>query len=650
MPLISCCRWPRLWYSSRVVACIPDRIERSLGRALGRWLLPVLATLPVTFWSGIAIATITQGDFSFYGTLTSTWGGRWGEGSAPGGTASTGNGAAPPDTNITSAGSAPSATGGAYDFNHWDLIEARQGLNVTTDDHIVKNFKLLGRIDTLVLQDADFYANYETWYDAFPDLKPAGRAEPGRDWPDFSSADRTDQFTRNELDEYYTDLNFTDAFSMRVGKQQVVWSEADALSGTEITNPSDYRFGNIDNSTRVNLMMVKFDYILPDFLKTANNAFEAFWIPGDFEGALKAQIVDARNPWIPPVGLGNLTLYNQNGQPFREGTLMDQGATPLYLLPHTAALSRLATIAGTDDFFGDLNVKYSSNVTDRSIDNSEFGGRYSTLIPIGNGLQASAIWLYEARSNKLSTCATCTEPAPFSKISPGIFIALSPQPYGISGFGTSVYDFGPPRIKNNLGTIRLLLRNEWVRQNFFGLTGTYYDKDLSDVVYRYDFFYAPKVIGGGAGFTAPGSSPLGSSITQGQPKWGESTRWILATDRPTYIPWLSKQHTFLVAQYTLTWNPDSPPKTRAFSSLFFLAANNWMLDGRLTTLNVWAWEPDDAVGFVSSTNSYRYSSNILFGVNAIWFLGRTGLNDGLGGVLSRAQRTNELSFQFTYEL
>jgi len=598
----------------------------------------------------VATATVTQGDFSFYGTLTSTWGGRWGEGSARGGTSSVSNGAPAPDTNIISVGKAPGEGGGSYDFNHWDLIEARQGLNLTTDDHLVKNFKLLGRIDTLILQDADFFANYEAWYDAYPDFKPKGRAEAGRDWSNFTSEDKTDEFRRNDLDEYYGQLNFTDAFSMRVGKQQVIWSEADALSGTEVTNPPDYRFGNIDNSTRVNLMMVKFDYILPDYLKTANNAFEFFWIPGDFEGAFKANITDARNPWIPPVGLGNLTLYNQNGQPFREQSLMDQGATPLYLLPHTPALTTLSSIAGTDTFYGDLNVRYSSNVNDRSIDNSEFGGRYSTLIPIGNGLQASAIWLYEARSNKLSVCATCTEPPPFSRLAPGIFIALSPQTYGLTSFGRSVYDFGPPKIQDNLGTIRLDLRNEWVRQNFFGLTGTYYDKDLSDVVYRYDIFYSPKVIGGGAGFSGPGSSPLGASITQGQPKWGESTRYILAADRPTYIPWLSKQHTFLVAQYALTWNPDTPAPARAFSSLFFLAANNWLMDGRLTTLNVFAWEPDDGVGFVSSTNTYRYSSNIVTGINAIWFLGRQGLNDGLGGVLSRAQRINELSFQFTYEL
>ena len=37
-------------------------------------------------------------------------------------------------------------------------------------------------------------------------------------------------------------------------------------------------------------------------------------------------------------------------------------------------------------------------------------------------------------------------------------------------------------------SIRLTYR----RNNFFGLTGTYYDKDLTDIVYRYDILYAAK--------------------------------------------------------------------------------------------------------------------------------------------------------------
>jgi len=94
--------------------------------------------------------------------------------------------------------------------------------------------------------------------------------------------------SRTSLREYYGQLNFTDNFSARIGKQQVIWSEADALSGTEVTNPVNATWHGVYGAesaedTRTNLRMVKLNYILPDFLKTANNELEGFWIPGDFE-------------------------------------------------------------------------------------------------------------------------------------------------------------------------------------------------------------------------------------------------------------------------------------------------------------------------------------------------------------------------------
>ena len=66
-------------------------------------------------------------------------------------------------------------------------------------------------------------------------------AQADRDFnlDEFNQHSIQQEYFRNDLREFYGQLNFTDNFSMRVGKQQVIWSEADALSGTELTNPSD---------------------------------------------------------------------------------------------------------------------------------------------------------------------------------------------------------------------------------------------------------------------------------------------------------------------------------------------------------------------------------------------------------------------------
>jgi len=120
----------------------------------------------------------------------------------------------------------------------------------------------------------------------------------------------------------------------------------------------------------------------------------------------------------------------------------------------------------------------------------------------------------------------------------------------------------------------------------------------------------------------------------------------------------SKQHTFLTAQYVNTWQPDRPTnaqdpavsgKSREITNFAFVAATNWLMNGQLTAGNVLLWDIDDNVGAFTTTNVYRYSRNVLFGLNAQWFLGRSGrFTDPF--LLSRQQRFNELEFTFTYEI
>ena len=160
---------------------------------------------------------------------------------------------------------------------------------------------------------------------------------------------------------------------------------------------------------------------------------------------------------------------------------------------------------------------------------------------------------------------------------------------------------------------------------------------MTDIVYRYDFLWQPKI---------NVAVPAVTDARGGE--WTEFTRWIIAGDRPTYIPWISKQHTFLTAQITETWYPDRPRlattpvsaagKIREIQSLAFLAATNTVV-----------YDIDNNDFELSTTNVYRYSRNVLFGVNAQWFMGRSGrFTDP--NLLSREQRFNELEFTLTYEI
>jgi hypothetical protein len=618
-----------------------------------RWrsvLVAAVATI-ATLWSTSAMATITQGDFSVFGFFESREAGRWGEGSSNNnGTPTTSENVLPGFT-LNRPGMAASENGGSFDFNHWDLVEMRQLGDIRPDYHMVKNYKFMGRFDTLVLKDADFFAFYRPWYDAVGTLKNKGRAETNRDWGNYSHDALQQQFFRNDLHEYYAQLNFTDNFSMRVGKQQVIWSEADALSGTEITNTVDGNYhgfygAEAAEDVRKNLQMVKFNYILPDYLKTANNEFEFFWIPGDWQGdSTLSNVHDARSPYVVPAATSRSAGYNQNGDAFRSQTYLDTGAKPMTFID----------LGGGAGQFYDVVAPNISNPPSHSIQNSEFGVRLSSLLPIGNGLQASLIYLYEARLSKLGLCTSCT---PASVANLGQPYAPSPGAHGIAPgifIVQNKFAYGQPRPGvAKAGTLYYILSEDYSRRHFFGLTGTYYDKDFTDIVYRYDTLYAPRI---GVSTSAPGAFAAGPRSGS---EWTENARFILAGDRPTYIPWISKQHTFLTAQYVNTWYPDRPSNTtpnagnftgkvREDSNFFFVSAVNWLINGQLTTTNVLLWDVDDTSGALTTSNVFRYSRNVLFGMNAQWFLGRSGrFTDPF--LLSRSQRTNELEFTLTYEI
>src|ERR1700722_2009970 len=310
-----------------------------------RWrclLVAAVATIG-TLWTSVAMATITQGDFSVFGFFESREAGHWGEGSSSRNSTPTTQVHPTATSTFSIPGKSFGITGGSFDFNHWDLAEMRQLADIRPDYHTVKNYKLLGRFDTLFVKDADFFAYYRPWYDAFGTLKSIGRSRPNTDAIPYSHSQSTDsgltmngslqnEYFKNDLREYYGQLNFTDNFSARIGKQQVIWSEADALSGTEVTNPVNATWHGVYGAesaedTRTNLRMVKLNYILPDFLKTANNELEGFWIPGDFEGAGIKLNGDPRNPYVVPAafnggcqfcGTGPDGVFpvniNQNGQ------------------------------------------------------------------------------------------------------------------------------------------------------------------------------------------------------------------------------------------------------------------------------------------------------------------------------------------------
>src|SRR6202011_1369611 len=111
-------------------------------------------------------------------------------------------------------------------------------------------------------------------------------------------------------------------------------------------------------------------------------------------------------------------------------------------------------------------------------DNSEFGVRYSSLLPIGNGLQASLIYLYEARNGKTvwNMNANNCPPAAFLANPSGV-IPGSVQPGICLQTAPILPPSQPPFV--TVASATLNTNTYYTRSHFVGLTGTYYDKDLT---------------------------------------------------------------------------------------------------------------------------------------------------------------------------
>ena len=632
-----------------------------------------MAAIVVMLWSAAAEATITQGDLSIYGFLETREAGRWGEGSSNDNAVPTtflSNGAG-----IKKQGVAATENGGSFDFNHWDLVEARQLMGLRPDYHLIKNHKLLGRFDIPFVEDADFFAYYRPWYDAEGTLKSKGRAEPFRDWTNYTQRQLQEQYFRNDLHEYYAQLNLTDNLSLRLGKQQIIWSEANLLSGTDITNPGDVSYHGFvgaesPEDARKALQMMKMTYALPDLIGTSNNELEGFWIPGDFEGAssLKSNLTpgltevstDPRNPYAIPVSLEGpfsgapnpfslldprfavTKIFNQEGEPVRITSLLDLPQKPMVAV----------ALGGPSNFF-DLVNHDVSNAPSKSILNSEFGLRFSSVLPVGDGLQTSFIFLYEARSPLSKLCVECAAPPGFTRVRaepngpnsefivPGLFPA----------FGKFAYGRPQPGFPKS-GTFLILSSTDYRRNPYFGLTGTYYDKTLTDAVFRYDTLFAPR-----EAVSAP-TGPHGGTFG----KWTEFSRIVLGIDRPTIVPffypYFTKQHTLFTLETTETFYPDLPHgaipndplgKIRRVSTFLSLTATNFVLNGKGASETGVAWDADDQTGQIVSSNSYRWSRNVLIGTNVDWYIGRSGRHTD-PFLESKSQRINEIELTLTYEL
>jgi hypothetical protein len=172
-------------------------------------------------------------------------------------------------------------------LSNFEYVQQRTLLNFNIQHDFVKSGRAFRRFDVPFVDSALLYLQYRGAFDPVFEIRD-------RYHDRFGASIRHQVEHENTLRDVYLDVAMKrfgpGRLSLRVGKQQVVWGEADVVRSLDVINPLDFRKNfllgpdqpNL-NEYRIPLWMLKGLYSWGQMGPFANNAIEALYIPGDIE-------------------------------------------------------------------------------------------------------------------------------------------------------------------------------------------------------------------------------------------------------------------------------------------------------------------------------------------------------------------------------
>ncbi len=410
------------------------------------------------------------------------------------------------------------------DIDQFYFIQQRNTMRVRVDwEWYKRGGKWIDRYDLSDwIESSHVFLLYRGVYDSVYDLTPSftdkfeftGEKIDKR----FEHLDDMDKGARdamkfeNQLREAYVDIKFRGNFSLRAGKQQIIWGESDGFRLLDRANALDLSwhffyelpppaFGLDD--LRIPFWMIKGLYDFGSVGSWSNVFAEAYWNPGDWR---PSKLTFEPNPW--GVRLGEPLTNPRSGAFF-------------------------AVFPGITHLNNGTSLR-QGNYDKNPIDNSQFGIRFNGvsgpdtwIIPEGMQLQIGYLYQRFAPSGGATTSAALAR--------------------GI-----------PPTDAGNVETQRLVSRGILPAEFYtpyihtIGIAANYFD-EWTKIVWRteqaYDF---------GIPFYSCGHSP---NDIANKPKCTRETTFapflpglrnhdlwsgLLAFDRPTWIRPLNKKTTFFI--------------------------------------------------------------------------------------------------------
>lgn len=175
-------------------------------------------------------------------------------------------------------------------FQGAKFILQRNTAQVEAKYHFLQEGQAFGYLDTGLIEDASLTAIGRGVYDSLYDIGEAYRDK-------FTVQEREKRKFEYKLREIYADVAIP-PFSLRLGRQQVVWGETDNFRALDVINPLDLRWHWSRESwedIRIPLWMARAIYDIGKIGPLEESFVEGIWIPWDFQRGKTA--TDPRRPW-----------------------------------------------------------------------------------------------------------------------------------------------------------------------------------------------------------------------------------------------------------------------------------------------------------------------------------------------------------------
>ncbi len=440
------------------------------------------------------------------------------------------------------------------EIDSWMPVQQRNTFRLQYEQQLVEGGMLMKDFEIPFINSANFFAYYRFVYDSIYDIAPGGHLEAGDGstggrFDDIPNRDRPDIAFENVLREVFLDLKLAKLpVSVRIGRQQLNWGEADSFRALDSVNPVDFSWhfqqeagliGKVGfDELRVPLWMAKALVNIGSLGPLSNVFLEAYDVPFDFQ---QSKLRFLPNPW-------SLSVRN----PFRPGLVLDAGASagaPPGLLLFEPCYDTSGNAGSNSAVAADFSTSSQTGFCNSTIlplsrlrqglfdrhdprDVNQLGARLGAST--GFGAQFTLDYMYRRHYIEIPTAGSAKIRQGAVLASPTDFINVSPH---------TAFDPITKQSTPVLGYIRLPTEFYMPYVHVFGFSGNYFD-ELTGAVFRTEATYT-------MGF------PISDLVNPNAIEKHDVLLSMVGFDRPTWITFLNPRATWLItAQLFVNWIPN----------------------------------------------------------------------------------------------